>query len=281
MAARVWVGGSGNWNDTAHWSTASGGSGGSTVPGSGDAATVDAHALGLNGGTLTVDVDINAASLSIGTMVGTMDFGSHNVALNTNPFFSNTGSGARTITTTGGTWTITGAAGTLNLINCSTTTGLTNPTTALSAVTFSLTNTSTVPALITCGGLTYGPMSFQAHANKGGFQIVSSANTFASISISAPNKLTFPSGVTTNVTAAMALVGTAANPISIMSSNPAVAATINTTSGTATLTWGSLCSLAGTGGATWTATNAIDALGNSGWTITSPSSGGSSGVIGG
>jgi len=30
--ARYWVGGSGNTNDTAHWATSSGGTGGASVP---------------------------------------------------------------------------------------------------------------------------------------------------------------------------------------------------------------------------------------------------------
>lgn len=41
MANRFWVGGSGNTNDTAHWSTTSGGSGGSSVPGSSDDVIID------------------------------------------------------------------------------------------------------------------------------------------------------------------------------------------------------------------------------------------------
>lgn len=53
MAARFWVGGTGNWTDTAHWSTTSGGGGGSAAPVAGDAVTFDAN----SGATATVTVD--------------------------------------------------------------------------------------------------------------------------------------------------------------------------------------------------------------------------------
>lgn len=43
MADRYWIGGSGTWTDTAHWSTSSGGSGGASVPGSNDTAYFDGN----------------------------------------------------------------------------------------------------------------------------------------------------------------------------------------------------------------------------------------------
>lgn len=49
MAIRYWVNGSGNWNDTSHWSTASGGAGGASVPGASDNAYLED-----NGTTTTV-----------------------------------------------------------------------------------------------------------------------------------------------------------------------------------------------------------------------------------
>lgn len=42
MANRYWVGGSGDWSDTAHWSSTSGGAGGASVPTSGDNAFFNA-----------------------------------------------------------------------------------------------------------------------------------------------------------------------------------------------------------------------------------------------
>lgn len=53
MADRYWIGGSGNVNDTAHWSASSGGSGGASAPGSSDVAIIDSNS---GGGTITVNV---------------------------------------------------------------------------------------------------------------------------------------------------------------------------------------------------------------------------------
>lgn len=49
MANRFWVAGSGNWNDTAHWSTTSGGSPGASAPTSTDDAFFDANSFTANG----------------------------------------------------------------------------------------------------------------------------------------------------------------------------------------------------------------------------------------
>jgi len=54
-AARYWIAGSAaNWNDTANWSTASAGAGGSSVPGSADIAYFDGGGLGGESATETV-----------------------------------------------------------------------------------------------------------------------------------------------------------------------------------------------------------------------------------
>ena len=42
-AARFWVGGAGNWNDTANWSTTSGGTGGASIPTSSELAIFDSN----------------------------------------------------------------------------------------------------------------------------------------------------------------------------------------------------------------------------------------------
>jgi len=53
-STRYWVGGSGNWSDTAKWSTSSGGSGGASVPRSTDDVIFDA-ASNATGYTVTID----------------------------------------------------------------------------------------------------------------------------------------------------------------------------------------------------------------------------------
>jgi hypothetical protein len=53
MANRYWIGGSGNWTDTAHWSTTSGGSGGADVPTSSDDVFLDENS-GLSGAEISL-----------------------------------------------------------------------------------------------------------------------------------------------------------------------------------------------------------------------------------
>ena len=55
MANRYWVGGTGNWSGAAHWSTASGGTGGASVPTSADSVYFDANSFTATGQTVTVD----------------------------------------------------------------------------------------------------------------------------------------------------------------------------------------------------------------------------------
>lgn len=57
MANRYWVGNSGNWNDTAHWSASSGGAGGVSVPSTSDDVFFDANSFTLSGQTVTINVN--------------------------------------------------------------------------------------------------------------------------------------------------------------------------------------------------------------------------------
>lgn len=130
MADRYWIGGTGNWNDTDHWSASSGGSGGETAP----AATDDTFFDG-NSGTGTATVNVSAACLSLDCTGYTGTFaGSSALAVSgsltmgagmTNSYtgeitFNSTGSG-NTLTTNsitlqsslnfngvGGSWTLVG-----------------------------------------------------------------------------------------------------------------------------------------------------------------------------
>lgn len=118
MANRYWVGGTGNWTDTAHWSTSSGGAGGATRPGSSDNVFFDANS---SGGTCTLDDTAVTLDLSFdgwtGTIAGTKPmsiFGSF-----TGGASASFGSWAKDVgfysTSTGRTITING----MNLGNCS------------------------------------------------------------------------------------------------------------------------------------------------------------------
>lgn len=60
---KFWVGGSGNWSDTAHWSTSSGGAGGAAVPTQIDNVTFNSSS-GLSGATVTLNTEIDCKSLT-------------------------------------------------------------------------------------------------------------------------------------------------------------------------------------------------------------------------
>jgi hypothetical protein len=54
MSSRYWIGGTGAWNDTAHWSLASGGTGGASAPQWTDDVFIDAQSGFGSGGTITL-----------------------------------------------------------------------------------------------------------------------------------------------------------------------------------------------------------------------------------
>jgi hypothetical protein len=66
--SRFWIGGTGNWTDTAHWSTSSGGTGGASVP----TSTVDAYIdSSSGGGTITINSTANTLDLDFTGFTGT------------------------------------------------------------------------------------------------------------------------------------------------------------------------------------------------------------------
>ena len=77
--AKFWVGGTGNWSDTTHWATSSGGAGSTGVPTSTDNVTFDTNS-NATAYTVTVDVTANCANIVFGaptagnmTLAGSFD----------------------------------------------------------------------------------------------------------------------------------------------------------------------------------------------------------------
>ncbi len=64
MANRYWVGGSGNWSSTSHWSTSSGGSSGASVPSTSDDVFIDSNSGFGSGGTITISADANCKDIT-------------------------------------------------------------------------------------------------------------------------------------------------------------------------------------------------------------------------
>ena len=74
--ARYWVGGSGDWTDTAHWSATSGGAGGASVPTSVDFANF----TNLSGsGTVTLSGDVSVAGLTFSSCPSTTITGAYKI----------------------------------------------------------------------------------------------------------------------------------------------------------------------------------------------------------
>ena len=109
-ATCFWVGGTGNWSDTTHWSIGTGGAGSTCLatggyPNTGaDSATIDASS---GAGTITIDVSVSSTgTFTNGAMGMTLADGGN---AQTWGAFSGTGTGTRTYNLTAAKWTITGA----------------------------------------------------------------------------------------------------------------------------------------------------------------------------
>jgi len=261
---------------TAMWSASTGGATGASVPGSADTVTFDA-ATCVGGVTCTITVNTTVAvqSITFGACTASttgciLDFSvnNNNVTLTANGGFSGTGTGTRNLKMGSGTWTLSGIATAWNMATT------TNLTFAANSSTISMTGVSAAFFVaFSGGGLSYSIVNFTAN---NGVNVLGS-NTFATLGITGPNILEFPTSGTTTVTNAFTLTGTTTKLISFMTNNVITPAhTISVGSGTATCMWCSFRSMTFSGGATFTASNSFDMGSNTGITITAPSGGGAS-----
>lgn len=271
-------------SSTAIWSTTTGGAPGSSAPGSADTVTLDANScVGGLTCTITVNANLTLSSLTMGACTASttgciLDFSANNnnVTLSAAASFSGTGTGTRTLNMGNGTWTLTPSGGG-NPWNMSTTTNLTFNANG-STIVYSA--TATVSRNFIGGGLTYNNFSLGANSSLG-LTSITGTNTFAGISVTAPNALGFPSGVTTTITNAFTLTGSSGSELMVTSAALGTQATVSTASGTPTMSWAGVRDMVFTGGATFSATNSFDLGRNSGITITAPSGGGGGFIIGG
>jgi len=87
-ALRFWVSaGPGNWNNTANWSSFSGGVGGASVPGAADVAIFDASA----GGNCTIDIVINVSGILLSNYTGNILQNNFAVTIGANGYAQNSG----------------------------------------------------------------------------------------------------------------------------------------------------------------------------------------------
>lgn len=188
MASRFWVGGSGNWSDTAHWSTTSGGGGGSAVPTSSDDVTFDSGSG--TAATVVVDVAANCNTLTVNksdltvrcdasmTIVGalTLTTGTYNANSQAQSWHSLTGTGSagsRTLTLGSAAVTIT-TNGSISLTGGLTVTA----------------NTATITAtnMGYNAAVNWNGTSFNITTSGGGVLAWSSGNsTFGNLTINSPS----------------------------------------------------------------------------------------------
>ncbi|WP_409188444.1 hypothetical protein [Bradyrhizobium sp. RDM4] len=170
------------------------------------------------------------------------------------------GSGAWTISGTGGTpWnTLTPTA--LDLSNFSA--SITISGTPIAATTFAF------GSLTYSGGLTINANTSIFH------RVISGSNTFGSLSINGPQVLSLPASFTQTISAAFTINGGAGSEIYMFSSTIALASIISCVSGACSFSWAAFHDITFSGGASFTANNSFDLGHNTGITITPPQAAG-------
>jgi len=238
MADRYWVGGSGNWSDTAHWSTSSGGSGGASLPdGLSDRVFFDANSTG----TCTLDTTGNCYGLDCTGHTGTITGASYLLGANGN-------------VTLGSGGTYSGLILSINLSD-----------------NYSITcNGKSLSWLAATSSDIYGSKTLTCNDAINVGTLTINSDTTASVTIK------LKSGVTSYCTStATNPISTGTNYL--QSSTAGVQATLSDSSGTNTLTDITVQDIAFTGGATWLGgTNSFDAGNNTGITGLTTIGGGTS-----
>ncbi len=107
-ANRFWVAAApSNWNNTTNWSTVSGGAGGASVPGAGDAVTFN----NVRNGNCTIDITVNILNITVNGYTGIISQGANSFStVNNASFSSGTFTGGSANITIGGNFSLAGTA---------------------------------------------------------------------------------------------------------------------------------------------------------------------------
>lgn len=271
MAARFWVGGTGTWDaaDTTHWAASSGGAGGASVPGAGDDATFDANS---SGGTVTVNFGgtISLTNLTFGAFGGTLDFSANNNSITLSGNVNGSGTGTRTFNMGNGTWTLTANSASWTF------TTVTNLTFNANSSTIAFTGSNATGRTFAGGGLTYNIVTVSAIGTGIGSWSITGANTISTLTISAPNRISVPNGVTQTVTTLTNVAGSSSQQV-LFQGNLSFGVGTFSSANNWTGDWCGFAGMTFSGGGTFTATNSFNFGGNTGVTITAPSGGGGGG----
>lgn len=261
MAAKFWVGGTGNWDasDTTHWSATTGGAGGDAVPGAADDVTFDASS---GGGVVTITATQSVNSITGGAHTGTVDFNGQTVTSKT---ISWSGTGVRTLTLGAATINLT-ATSVSNFWDLTTTTNLTFSGASATFVIGSYAFTRTWIG----GGKTYGTLTYTVAGSAGQLNL-KGTNTFTTLNFSDTNNartLQFDGSNTITVTN-FNVNGTVGKLMTI--TNGSGTTTLSKASGIVVCDYLSITRQSAGGGATWYAgSHSTNVTGNSGWIFTDP-----------
>ena len=263
MATRFWVLGTGTWDNTTttNWAASSGGAGGQSVPAAGDTVTFDGSS---GGGTVTVAATINGSntisSLTTSAFTGTLAFNTNNPSI-TMGTWTDTGSGAHTISLGSGTFTINGTSGTvLQLTGASLTLNANTSTidinaTATASRTLNLSKTLNVLSVTNPAGNSFGIIN--------GF----GAFTAATITFTNVYNVQLTTGGFTASTS-FTWTGPSITQKGLMFSTT-TAATVSVANA-ASLNWVALSNITKAGAGSITANNSFDCGGNTGITFNQP-----------
>lgn len=271
------------WDNTstAMWSTTSGGATGASAPTSADDVTFDANTC-VGGTTCTITtfagtiavgtVTMGACTASTAGCVLDASANGTNFTISGGNGFNASGTGTRTINMGAGTWSITAAQGIWTL------TTVTNLTFNANSSTIAFTSASVTQTRFLGGGRTYNIVTFVGGASSS--ISITGANTFSTVTIGAPSRISFPNSVTntiTNFTNISAASGTAA--VLVESDNPLFGVATISSANNWTCDFCGFQAMTFSGGGTFAGTNSFNFGRNTGITITAPSGGGR--IIGG
>jgi hypothetical protein len=195
--------------------------------------------------------------------------------------FNGSGTGTRKWLAGTGTYSITDTSAS-PLFTMATTTN--DQGSVFSGATWTLSGTTTNARSFAGGGFSFGPVTFNTNTSRGSIAITG-ANTWASLTINAPQFITMPNSTTQTVTGALTLTGSSSSSNVYFGSNSFdLVATISLgTAGTAT--WVALRSITTSGASGLTASNCFDlgrlTLANGGACNTPSGGGGGGRIIGG
>ena len=268
------------WNDTATWSTTSGGGTGASVPGSGDAAILDAATcVGGVTCTLTVDATVTVQSITMDLCTASttgciLDFSANNNNVTLSVSFSSTGTGTRTLNMGNGTWLIQGSNN--NTWNYTTATNLTHNSNSSTLSFIPSTATPTGQINFQSGGKSFNVVTHSGVTNAATF-FIAGGPTIATLQFTAPGNIIFASAVATTVTNAFTWTGTSTNQFFIASDSNNTSASVGAAANSS-ITWAGIRRMTFTGN-TVLAPDSLNLHSNSGVTITPPT--GAARIIGG